>query len=134
MLVKEEVVTDYEWTRVEVQLRDDLSENPFDGLYLVRIGDWGNLHWKDRAALEYLTNHPERIDLCNKKLNWDPFTVICFPSDEEIANIDHIPAGGTALCRSCALKEYGLKDCDAGKVDRLWVCFDMTEIISLSTC
>lgn len=68
-------------------------------------------------------------DLCNKKLNWEPFPVICFPSDEEIADIDHIPAGGTALCQSCALKEYGLKDCDAGKVDRLWVCFDMTEII-----
>ena len=65
-------------------------------------------------------------DLCNKQIDWDPFPVIDYPSDEELADPDYVPVGDNALCRSCAIKEYGLKAGDAGNVDRLWICFDVT--------
>lgn len=36
--------------------------------------------------------------------------------------------GGTALCKDCALKGYGLGENNAGKVKRLWVCFELFEL------
>jgi len=66
-------------------------------------------------------------DHCNKQIDLDPFPVIDYPSDEELADPDYIPAGDEAFCRSCAIKEYGLKSGDAGNVDRLWICFDVTK-------
>lgn len=66
-------------------------------------------------------------DLCNRQIDWDPLPVIDYSSDEEVADPDYIPAGDEAFCRSCAMKEYGLKGGDAGNVDRLWICFDVTK-------
>ena len=66
-------------------------------------------------------------DLCNRQIDLDPFPVIDYPSDEELANPDYVPVGDMAFCRSCAMKEYGLKAGDTGNVDRLWICFDVTK-------
>lgn len=67
-------------------------------------------------------------DLCNKKIDWELFPVVDFPSDEELADPDYVPEGGNALCKVCALKEYGLRENDAGKVNRLWACFKIVII------
>lgn len=66
-------------------------------------------------------------DLCNKQIDWDPFAVIDYPSDEELADPDYVPAGDKAFCQSCAMKEYGLKAGDTGKIERLWICFDVNK-------
>lgn len=66
-------------------------------------------------------------DHCNKQIDWDLFPVIDYPSDEELADPDYVPTGDEAFCRSCAMKGYGLKASDAGIVDHLWICFDVTK-------
>lgn len=66
-----------------------------------------------------------RCDLCNKQLDWDPFPVIDWPSDEQLADPEYTPIGSTALCQTCALKFYRLKPTDTGKVQCLWVCHDI---------
>jgi len=67
-------------------------------------------------------------DFCNEVIDWDPFPIIDLPSDEELADPDYVPEGGNALCKACARKEYGLKENDAYKVNRLWACFDVLKI------
>lgn len=80
----------------------------------------------DEALNKHKLIHP-LCDLCNKEIDWDPFPIIDYPSDEELADPDYVPIGGNALCKTCATKEYGLEENDAGKVNRLWVCFDVAK-------
>jgi len=81
--------------------------------------------WMMKEALN--RQHP-LCDLCNNEIDWEPFPVIDFPSDEELTDPDYVPEGGNAFCKVCALEVYGLNDNDAGKIDRLWACFDLVII------
>jgi hypothetical protein len=63
-------------------------------------------------------------DLCNKRLDWEPFPVIDLPSRDELQDPDYVPVGGNALCRACARKFYHLTKKDACKVNRVWFCHD----------
>lgn len=63
-------------------------------------------------------------DLCNIPLDWEPFAVIDFPSDEQLRDPEYDPIGSYALCRACARRFYTLTSHDIGKVDRLWFFYD----------
>ena len=63
-------------------------------------------------------------DLCNKRLDWEPFAVIDLPSREELQDPEYVPVGGNAFCRACAKKFYHLTGEDVCRVDRVWFCYE----------
>jgi len=68
-------------------------------------------------------------DQCNNYLDWEPlpFPVVDFPTKEELADPKYVPVGGYALCKSCALKFYGLEPKDRRIVKRIWYCYNLTQ-------
>jgi len=62
-------------------------------------------------------------DHCNRRLDWEPFPVIVWPSGEELADPDYVPVGGDAFCRACARKCCRLTKKDVCKVGRVWFCY-----------
>lgn len=66
-------------------------------------------------------------DLCGDRLDWEPFAVIDFPNEEELQDPEYVPIGGTALCRTRAMKFYHLTPHDVCNVDRLWLCHESVE-------
>jgi len=67
-------------------------------------------------------------DFCNNTIDWNPFPVVDFPSDDELADDDYIPIGGNSFCEACAKRFYGLKRSDTGIIDRLWACFGIIKV------
>jgi hypothetical protein len=66
-------------------------------------------------------------DLCNRRLDWEPFPVIDLPSREEIKDPEYVSVGGNALCQSCARKFYRLTRKDVRRVERLWFCYEYAQ-------
>ncbi len=83
--------------------------------------------WKfrTRPATPQIEDEPGMgCDLCNKKLDWEPFAVVDWPNDEELSDPGYEPIGSYALCQSCAGEFYSLTENDINKVDRLWFFYD----------
>jgi hypothetical protein len=80
------------------------------------------LSWKKLWIMNSRTTCP-LCDLCNRYIDWDPFPVIDYSSEEELTDPNYVPVGGNALCTVCAEEFYGLRKKDARKVKRLWHCF-----------
>jgi hypothetical protein len=66
-------------------------------------------------------------DLCNKRLDWEPFPVIDLPTREELKDPEYVPVGGNAFCQSCARKFYHLTRKDVRRVERVWFCYDYVQ-------
>lgn len=79
--------------------------------------------WRVRAhpTTRMIGDEPGMVcDLCNEKLDWEPFAVVDWPNDEELSDLAYDPIGSYALCQSCARKFYTLTKNDINEVDRLW--------------
>jgi hypothetical protein len=78
--------------------------------------------WQVRKSptTKLIEDEPDMVcDLCNNKLDWEPFAVLDWPSDEELNDPEYVPVGGNALCQSCAKEKYSLTPSDVHKVDRI---------------
>lgn len=81
--------------------------------------------WQVRSRLTNGLIEPGMVcDQCNRVLDWAPFAVIDFPSDEQLSDPEYKPGGSCTLCRTCARRFYNLTSNDIGKVHRLWFFYD----------